>query len=239
MTTHAPDGSWLSALADWTVSLMDVVGPAGAGLAVALENLFPPLPSEVILPMAGLAASRGSFSLFEALAWTTAGSVVGAFALYFLGAALGVARLRALASRIPLMSPDDIDHTVGWFQRHGSTAVFFGRMLPIFRSLISIPAGVVGMSWWKFGLLTLAGSLIWNGIFVMSGFLLGEAWPIVEEYASILQYVVIAAVAVAVAWFLVSRIRGVVRRRRRGPSVEGTPDAGVRTPADAPSTLDA
>lgn len=239
MTTHAPDGSWLTALADGTVSLMDVIGPAGAGLAVALENLFPPLPSEVILPMAGLAASRGSFTLFEALAWTTAGSVVGAFALYFLGALLGVRRLRAIATRVPLMNAADIDHTVGWFQRHGAKAVFFGRMLPIFRSLISIPAGVVGMPWWKFGLLTLAGSLIWNSIFVLSGFLLGEAWPIVEEYASILQYVVIAAVAIAVAWFLVSRIRGIVRHRRGGAVDAETADAQATARAGAPSTLDA
>ena len=86
MTETPPDSSWLSGLLDWSVSLMDVIGPAGAGLAIALENLFPPLPSEVVLPMAGLAASNGSFTLFEALAWTTAGSIVGAFLLYGLGA---------------------------------------------------------------------------------------------------------------------------------------------------------
>ena len=74
----ASDGSWLTAIVDWSVSLMEVIGPAGAGLAIALENVFPPLPSEVILPMAGLTASRGTFTLFEALFWTTAGSIIGA-----------------------------------------------------------------------------------------------------------------------------------------------------------------
>ena len=186
---------------------MDLIGAPGAGIAIALENLFPPLPSEVILPMAGLAAARGSFTLFEALFWTTAGSVVGAFALYGIGAVLGLDRLRALVKRLPLLHVDDVDRTVAWFGRHGGKAVFFGRMLPIFRSLISIPAGVVRMPLWRFGLLTLAGSLLWNSVFVLSGYLLGEQWHIVEEYAGILQYVVIAAAAAALVWFTVPRVR--------------------------------
>jgi membrane protein DedA with SNARE-associated domain len=211
--TATPDGSWLSSLADWAVSLMDVIGPAGAGIAIAMENLFPPLPSEVILPMAGLAASRGSFTLFEALFWTTAGSVVGALLLYGLGAWLGVDRLRAVAAKVPLLKPEDIDRTVAWFGRHGGKAVFFGRMIPIFRSLISIPAGVTRMPLWRFVLLTLAGSLVWNTVFVLSGLLLGESWHIVERYADILQYVVIAGAAIAVVWFVVVRVRSLSSQR--------------------------
>ncbi|KAA9149260.1 DedA family protein [Microbacterium lushaniae] len=213
-TSSAGDGSWLSALADWTVSLMDVIGPVGAGLAIALENLFPPLPSEVVLPMAGLAASRGSFSLAEALIWTTIGSIVGALALYGLGRWLGVERLRRIADRMPLVNVQDVDVTVAWFVRHGGKAVFFGRMLPIFRSLISIPAGVAKMPLWRFTLLTAAGSLIWNTIFVLAGYLLGEQWHVIEQYADILQYVVIAAVVAGVAWFVVVRVRMLTRARR-------------------------
>jgi membrane protein DedA with SNARE-associated domain len=208
------DGSWLSALADWTVSLMEVIGPAGAGAAIALENLFPPLPSEVVLPMAGLTASRGSFTLAEALIWTTLGSVVGAFVLYGIGAWLGAARLRRIAEWMPLMKGDDVDRTVKWFQKHGWAAVFFGRMIPIFRSLISIPAGVSRMPLWKFGLLTAAGSAVWNTIFVMAGFLLGENWHVIEQYADILQYIVIAVAVAAVVWFVVVRVRTIVRDRR-------------------------
>ena len=192
---------------------MDLIGAPGAGIAIALENLFPPLPSEVILPMAGLAAARGSVTRFEALFWTTAGSVVGAFALYGIGAWLGLARLRVIADRMPLLRVDDVDRSVAWFEKHGGKAVFFGRMLPIFRSLISIPAGVARMPLWRFGLLTLAGSLIWNSVFVLSGFFLGEQWRIVEEYAGILQYVVIAAAAGAVIWFTVVRVRSLRGRR--------------------------
>lgn len=194
---------------------MEVIGPVGAGIGIALENLFPPLPSEVILPLAGLTASRGSFTLAEALIWTTLGSIVGAFVLYGLGAWLGVARLRRIAERIPLMRGEDIDKTVAWFHRHGGKAVFFGRMVPLFRSFISIPAGITRMPLWKFGLLTASGSLIWNTIFVLSGFFLGEAWPVVEQYSEILQYVVIAAVVVAVVWFVFTRVRTLRKERQQ------------------------
>ncbi|MGL1358422.1 DedA family protein, partial [Vibrio parahaemolyticus] len=96
----------------------------------------------------------------------------------------------------------------------GGKAVFFGRMVPIFRSLISIPAGVAKMPLWRFGLLTAAGSLIWNTIFVLAGYLLGENWHVIEQYADVLQYVVIAAVAVGVAWFLYARVRSLLASRR-------------------------
>ncbi|KRA24373.1 hypothetical protein ASD65_08000 [Microbacterium sp. Root61] len=232
MTASTSDGSWLSSLLDWSVSLMDVIGPAGAGLAIALENLFPPLPSEVVLPMAGLAASRGSFTLFEALAWTTVGSIVGAFLLYGLGAWLGADRLRRVAARVPLLHPEDIDRTVGWFQRHGGKAVFFGRMIPIFRSLISIPAGVTRMPLWRFGLLTAIGSLIWNTVFVLAGYLLGESWHVVEQYVDVLQNVVIVVVVVAVAWFVFVRTRTLITASRTRAVVEEAPAEPVSTPAD-------
>jgi membrane protein DedA with SNARE-associated domain len=224
--TENTDSSWLGALLDWSVSLMDIIGPAGAGIAIGLENLFPPLPSEVVLPMAGLAASRGSFSLFEALAWTTAGSVVGAFLLYGIGVWFGADRLRRIADKVPLMRADDIDRTVAWFERHGGKAVFFGRMIPIFRSLISIPAGVTRMPLWRFGLLTGAGSLIWNTIFVLAGYLLGESWHIVEQYVDIVQYVVIAAVAAAVVWFVVVRTRALLAGKRDRDGVSRVSEAG-------------
>ena len=212
----ASDGSWLGPLVDWAVSLMDVIGPAGAGLAVALENVFPPVPSEVILPVAGLAASRGAFTLVEAIAWTTAGSLVGALLLYGLGAWLGLDRLRRLAGRMPLLRVEDIDATVAWFHRHGGKAVLLGRMLPIFRSFISIPAGVTRMPVPRFVLLTGIGSLVWNSLFVIAGFLLGESWPVIERYTDVLQYIVVAGVAAAVLWFVVARVRA-LRTGRGGP----------------------
>lgn len=218
--TTTSDGGWLGALADWVVSLMEIIGPVGAGIAIALENLFPPLPSEVILPMAGMAAALGTFSLVEALIWTTLGSVVGALALYGLGAWLGQARLRSIAAKIPLLHPEDIDRTVAWFQKHGGKAVFFGRMIPIFRSLISIPAGVSRMPLWRFGLLTAAGSAIWNSIFVLAGYFLGNSWHIVDRYSDILKYVVVAVAAIGVAWFVYTRVRQLLASRGGAPDPE-------------------
>ena len=208
----------MNVVAQWAVSLMELLGAAGVGLAIALENLFPPLPSELILPLAGFTASRGSFGLVEVLVWATLGSVVGAVALYGLGAWLGLDRLRRIADRMPLMKVSDVDRAVGWFGRHGSKAVFFGRMIPIFRSLISIPAGVHRMPLPRFILLTLAGSAIWNSIFVVAGYLLGENWSAVEPYASILQWVVIAGVVLAIAAFIVIRLRD----RTRGDDTTST-----------------
>ena len=205
--------SALGGVADWAVTMMETIGAPGAGLAIALENLFPPLPSEVILPLAGFTASRGDFTLFEALFWTTAGSVVGAYLLYLLGVLLGRDRMRRLVSKVPLVDLEDVDSVEAWFNRHGYKAVFFGRMVPIFRSLVSIPAGIERMPVWKFLGLTLAGSLIWNTIFVLSGYYLGENWHLVEQYAGIFQKLVIAAVVLVVVFFIVSKVRKVRRKR--------------------------
>ncbi|WP_184788759.1 DedA family protein [Phytomonospora endophytica] len=186
---------------------MESLGGPGAGLAIALENLFPPLPSEVILPLAGFTASRGDMTLAEAIFWTTLGSLVGAVALYLIGAALGRDRVRAIAAKLPLVKLADVDRTEAWFQRHGRKAVFFGRMIPIFRSLISIPAGISGMSMPAFLLYTTLGSLIWNSALVIAGYYLGESWDVVEAYVGVLSKVVIAAVAVAVVWWVIARLR--------------------------------
>lgn len=197
----------LTGIADWAVRFMERLGAPGAGLLIALENIFPPLPSEVILPLAGFTASQGGFPLWAALFWTTAGSVLGALVLYAIGAALGMQRTIAIAARIPLIQTSDIDKTVAWFHKHGTKAVFFGRMLPVFRSLISIPAGIERMPVPTFVALTLAGSLIWNSIFVIAGYQLGENWHRVEKYAELFQYLVIGVVGVAVLYFIIHRIR--------------------------------
>ena len=203
----------LNAIAAWAVSLMETLGGVGAGVAIALENLFPPLPSEIILPLAGFTAAKGTLGLVEVLIWTTVGSIVGALALYGIGAWLGRRRMYAIAQRMPLIKIEDVERTEAWFERHGSKAVFFGRMIPIFRSLISIPAGIERMPLIRFTLLTAAGSAIWNTIFVLAGFYLGANWHIVEDYAGIFQKIVIAAVVIGVVTWIIVRVRQVRRNR--------------------------
>ncbi|MFX4271765.1 DedA family protein [Propionibacteriaceae bacterium Y1685] len=207
--------TFLDPIINWLVDLMSVIGAPGAGIAIALENLFPPIPSEAILPLAGFAAAQGRIGLVEAILWTTAGSVVGALVLYALGALVGAPRLRKVVDWLPLMDADDFDRTLAWFERHGGKAVLFGRMVPIFRSLISIPAGVARMPLPSFVLLTTIGSLIWNTIFVLAGYLLGANWHVMEQYADVFQKIVIVAVLLAAAVFVVRRVRS---RRRRTPA---------------------
>lgn len=200
---EAPTGG----VAGWAADLMDSLGAVGAGVAIALENLFPPLPSEVILPLAGFAASQGKFGLLPALLWTTAGSVIGALALYAVGALLGRDRTVAIAARLPLVKASDIERTEKWFARHGTKAVFFGRMIPIFRSMISVPAGVERMALPVFIALTTAGSLIWNAAFILIGHALGTRWHQVSELVGLYSKGVLAVVALAVLAFVALRIR--------------------------------
>ncbi|WP_235861592.1 DedA family protein [Tersicoccus phoenicis] len=205
-------GGIFGAVSRWVIDVMGAIGAPGAGLAVLLENLFPPIPSEVVLPLAGLAASQGKFGVVEAIAWTTAGSVIGAFALYGIGRALGHARIVRLAGRIPLVDVADVEKAVAWFTRHGAAAVFFGRFLPGVRSLISIPAGIERMPALWFGLLTLVGSGIWNTVFILAGYVLGDNWDTVLVWVDTLKYVIYAVIALLVIWFVVVKLR---RRRAR------------------------
>nr|WP_211258846.1 DedA family protein [Spirillospora albida] len=206
-----PDGG----VAGWATGLMEQLGAPGAGLAIALENLFPPLPSEIILPLAGFTAAQGGMGLLAALLWTTIGSVAGALALYGVGAAIGRDRIRRLVARLPLVKLADLDRTEEWFLRHGTKAVFFGRMIPIFRSLISIPAGVERMRMAPFLLCTALGSLIWNSAFILAGYGLGDNWRTVEHYVGLYSTSVLVAAALAAVAFVAVRI------------VKGTPDRGA------------
>jgi membrane protein DedA with SNARE-associated domain len=201
--TSEPTGG----VAGWAIGLMEKLGAPGAGLAVALENLFPPLPSEVILPLAGFAASRGDLGLTSAIVFTTAGSIVGALALYGVGAGLGRDRTRAVAGRLPLVKVQDVDKAEDWFARHGPKAVLIGRLVPVVRSLISVPAGVERMPVPVFLMLTAVGSLMWNSLLILAGYQLGERWHLVESSVGVFQWAVVAGAVAAVGWFVVVKIR--------------------------------
>ncbi|MFE3474116.1 DedA family protein [Streptomyces cavourensis] len=195
-------------IAGWATGLVETFGGPGAGFAIALENLFPPLPSEIILPLTGFAVAQGVLSLASALFWTTLGSVVGAVALYGLGAVFGRERMHALWARLPLVKASDLVRTEEWFARHGTKAVLLGRMVPVFRSLISVPAGVERMPLPVFVALTAAGSLVWNTVLVLAGYWLGDSWDVVGTYVGIMSKVVLGAAVLAVTWYVVTRLRG-------------------------------
>ncbi|WP_245899611.1 DedA family protein [Nonomuraea indica] len=210
MTAQNTDG-----IIGWATGIMEALGAPGAGIIVALENVFPPLPSEVILPLAGFTAGKGEMELWAVLVWTTIGALAGALVLYGAGALLGKDRTHALAAKIPLLRTGDLDRAEDWFDRHGRKTVFFGRMVPVFRSVISIPAGLDRMQLAAFVLLTTLGSLIWNTVLVMAGYLLGDRWEVVDTYLGIVTYVVLGVVALAVAVFVGRRVAESRRAARR------------------------
>ena len=190
----------------WVTTVMEQLGEPGVGLLVLLENLFPPIPSELILPLAGFTASKGDFLIISVILWATLGSVVGAIILYKVGALLGRDRTRAIFRKMPLVSINDVDKTEAWFIKHEAKTVFYGRMVPIFRSLISIPAGVERMNMGLFVAYTTAGSLIWNSTLIGLGFILGENFHLVKEYVSLFQYLVIVVVIIGVGYFVARRL---------------------------------
>ncbi|WP_315580703.1 DedA family protein [uncultured Actinomyces sp.] len=199
------------------VSLVGALGAPGVGIAVAAENLFPPIPSEVILPSAGFAAASGSMGLVSAIVWATVGSVVGALALYALGAWFGRARFYSLASKIPFVKEADIQRAEAWFVRRGPLAVLLGRVVPVVRSLISIPAGIERMKLLPFTLYTAIGSGLWNSVLIGAGYALGANWEIVEEWISRYQLIVFGLAGIAlVVWM----VRKWTARRSRESAVK-------------------
>ncbi|RJL31843.1 DedA family protein [Bailinhaonella thermotolerans] len=192
---------------------MESLGAPGVGLLVALENVFPPIPSEVVLPLAGFTASQGRLGLIPVIAWATAGSLVGALILYGLGRLVGHDRAERVLDRLPLVDVEDLDKAENWFRRYGGKAVFFGRLAPVVRSLISIPAGTERMPVTRFCLLTTLGSLLWNTTFVLLGYGLGTQWERVSRYADWFTWAVIAVIVLLLVRFVVSRLRRSRARR--------------------------
>ncbi|MGO1436545.1 MAG: DedA family protein [Candidatus Corynebacterium faecigallinarum] len=197
-------------LADWTITLMDTFGAVGVGLAILLETVFPPIPSELVLPMAGFASTQGELNVWAAIAGATTGSMVGAWLLYWLGVVIGAERLRSIADRIWLTDAADVDKALTWFSRFGEISILIGRLIPGVRSLISIPAGIHGMGVVKFSALTLLGSGVWNGVLIWLGVLLGENWTVVSDtmdrYSTVV-YVLLVLAVVACVFYLVRRDR--------------------------------
>jgi membrane protein DedA with SNARE-associated domain len=210
----------VDAVLDWVVLVMRTVGAPGVGLATALETVFPPVPSELVLPLAGYTASQGHYGLVPAILWATAGSLLGALVLYWLGAAWGLERVCALADRIPLLHARDVRRAVDWFGRHGRTAVLVGRLVPGVRSLVSIPAGIDRMPLLPFCLFTTVGSLAWNAALILAGYELGAQWHLVEGYVGSIGNVVYAVLAIGVIVLVAQRLRrrlSAGQRRSRRP----------------------
>jgi membrane protein DedA with SNARE-associated domain len=203
-------------MADWVFSIVDRLGAPGVGLLILLENIIPPIPSEIILPLAGFRARVGAFDVVAAWGAATAGSLLGAMILYGLGAWFGYERLHALAGRrwFILSSQKDLDRGHRLFEHHGGKVVLLARCVPLLRSVVSIPAGIVGMPLWRFAVLTAIGSGVWNAVFIWLGWTLGENFAQVEQWLGPASYVVLALVLAGVAVLVVRKVRA----RRPSPA---------------------
>ena len=198
---------------DWATSVIDSIGLIGVAFLVALENVFPPIPSELILLLTGFNVSDGRFDFVSGVIAATIGSVVGAYFLYGIGRLLDDERMeRFLAGigRFVGLKKSDVHKGFVWFERYGTYVVLFGRLIPVVRSVVSIPAGGDKMPLAKFTLLTAAGSLVWNLVWVAIGWGLGDQWEKAGKWGDYLQYCVVAVVGLG---FIALIVRA---RRSRG-----------------------
>ena len=205
-------------MADWIFAIVDRLGALGVGLLILLENVIPPVPSEVILPLAGFRARTGALNVLAVWPAATAGSVLGALLLYGLGSWLGYDRLHRLAGHkwFVFASQKDLERGDAVFDRHGGKVVLLARCVPFLRSVVSIPAGISGMPLLRFVVLTTIGSGVWNAAFIALGWVLGENWDRVEGWLGPISYVVLGLLAVGLVVLVVRRARGVDAARPSG-----------------------
>ena len=170
---------------DFFQHLIDTLGYFGVFVLLLIENLFPPLPSEVVAPFCGYAAARGELNIVGVIAAAVFGSMVGQLPWYYAGRMLGEKRVEVLAARYGrwlTVTPHEVDRVFKWFYRYGAASVFFGRMIPAIRAVISLPAGIAEMPLGKFLAYSLAGTTIWMGGLAYAGYVLGQNYELVEEY---------------------------------------------------------
>lgn len=203
----------LGGLVGFAAQAIDNLGEWGVGLFTLAETVLPPIPSEVILPLAGFLAKQGDLNVVLVFFTSTLGAYLGALLLYWLGAKLGLERSIRGLSKLPLVDREDFENAAGWFRRHGRSSIFFGRLLPGVRSLISLPAGASNMHLGTFSLFTLAGSGLWNGALIGLGYLLGNQYRLIEQYSRFLNYAVYLVLGLMVVWLVVRSIRRSRARR--------------------------
>lgn len=201
-------------MSDWlgTVipEIMTKLGYLGIGLLMFAENLFPPIPSELIMPLAGFSIAQGKMEFLPVITAGIVGTVLGALPWYYLGKLISEERLAYWADRYGGwigVSGKDIDRTKTWFQRYGIAAVFFGRLVPGIRTLISLPAGIEGMPLQTFLLFSTAGTAIWVTALTVLGYLLGDNYEKVDQYLAPVSKIVLGIIVVAVAIWLFKKIQ--------------------------------
>ncbi len=204
-------------LQTWSEKIMLLLGYPGIFLVMFLECVFPPIPSEVVMPLAGFLVVQGKFNVFWVMVSGTLGSLAGALFLYWLGSWADEAILRRWVRKYGKwlqVNEADIDRVMAWFDRFGQPVIFFARMVPIVRSLISIPAGLDHMKMSKFLTFTTAGSVIWNLLLTYGGIMLGENWEILLAWLDTYESIVLVIFVILFIAFVIWYIRFYIKRRK-------------------------
>lgn len=201
----------------WIEQIILLLGYPGIALVMLAENLFPPIPSELVMPFAGFLAASGKLNVTAAIVAGTTGSVLGAVVLYYIGRWADEPIVRRFLRRYGKwiqISESDLNRVLGSFDRYGQPIVFFGRLIPIVRSLISVPAGMHRMPLGTFLLFTLLGSAIWTSLLTFAGVFLGENWQQILAFTKQYERFTLALIAFVVIVFLVVRFRQSRRPRQ-------------------------
>lgn len=199
----------------WITDIMEQFGYLGIFLMMMIENLFPPIPSEVILPFGGFMTTYTNLSVAGVVITATTGSVIGAIILYGIGMLIDVTRLEKIVEcfgHILRIKKEDIHKADAWFAKYGYWTVLFCRMVPLIRSLISIPAGMSKMTFWLFLLFTMIGTVLWNVVLVLIGVILGESWQDILTFMDVYSTIIYLLIGLGVVLLLILYIR---RRRSR------------------------
>jgi membrane protein DedA with SNARE-associated domain len=204
---HAVAQAEPTGIVGFALRTIEALGEWGVGALTFLETVVPPIPSEVVLPAAGFVARQGQLSLPLLLLTSTVGAYAGALTLYGAAAGLGQDRAVSILTRLPLVERRDFERSADWFARHGRRSVFLGRLVPGVRALVSLPAGAVRMPLVWFSLFTIVGSAIWNALLIGLGWLLGARYELVDQYSTVLDWVVAGVAVLVVAWFVLRRVR--------------------------------
>ncbi|UXU84282.1 DedA family protein [Mammaliicoccus sciuri] len=194
----------------WITSVMEQFGYFGIALLILLENVFPPIPSEVILTFGGFMTTKSDLTVLGVVVASTVGSVGGAVILYWIGRILNVERIERIIEKwgkYLRLTKEDVRKADAWFDKYGPWTVFFCRFIPLIRSLISVPAGMSGMNQWLFLVLTTIGTLIWNLVLVLVGAKVGDNWHQIVNYMDVYSHFMYAVIAIGIIVFVIWFIR--------------------------------
>ncbi len=194
-------------MSDWIIETINATGYVGIFFLMLLESVFPPIPSELIIPFAGFSVQRGDLNLFGVLAATTGGAVIGMLPWYIAARLLGLARTKWLADKIGrwlAMNSDEIDLASSWFLRYGPVIVFFGRLVPLIRTVISVPAGIAAMPVAAFVAASSLGALLWNSVLIGAGYFLSSHYDLVEVVLDPATIIVLVLFVLIYLWRVVT-----------------------------------